>query len=133
MEPASRGSAASLPAVWAAGIALGGVALGFVLGAVVGWPGGGAPDEPRELMCAAIAGVEPSFLERLEEGDVDLGSGDDLRSTSLLAAALDLAEATAADEGDESLRDTARRQRESLTRLQTGAVREQVAELRRHC
>lgn len=128
----------SMTPAWVVAIAVVAVALGFVLGAVIGLPlvgGSATPDGELALMCAAIDEVDPSFTQRLEDGDVDfMRGGDDDATVHLLVASVDLAgAAAAAGEGDEDLRNTARGLRESLERMQGAAAGEQLDQLRQYC
>ncbi len=123
---------------WVASIAVGAVVLGFALGAVVGWPLGGGSATPageHALMCASLDEVEPSFAERLEDGDVDLMSrSDDDGTVHLLLASVNLAEAAAlARDADADLQATARDLRASLARLEGAAVGDHLDELRQYC
>lgn len=121
-----------------AAIVVAAVALGFVLGAAVGWPpvgGSATPDDELALMCAAINQVDPSFTQRLEDGDVDfMGGGDDDATVHLLMASVNLAGAAArTGDADDGLRTAAEGLRESLEQLQGAAAGEHLDRLRQYC
>lgn len=121
----------------AAAVAVGGVIAGFVLAVLVGWPPfGEARGDPGAvgLMCSTLDDVDASYLQRMTEDDLGLGSPGDRRNAASLLAAVGYAEAAAAsEEADGALLDTGRDLRTALERIQPEVAHEHVEDLRGHC